>query len=75
MWLPNNDEFQYFKHYERDLRRDFEKRRFAAPTRIFAAKNQPGPVQGTNWPAAANAFLGRCVPGRMASISNLFRIS
>lgn len=40
MWLPNSDEYQYFKHLERDLDNAMGDCRKVAPPRIFAARNK-----------------------------------
>ncbi len=39
MWLPNSDELQYFKHYERDLINSVTKQPSLQRPRIFAARD------------------------------------
>ena len=39
MWLPNSDELQYFKHYERDLINSVTKQPSLQRPRILAARD------------------------------------
>ena len=54
MWLPNSDELQYFKHYERDLINGVTKQPSLPRPRILAVRDT---ASKSTWKKSVNALL------------------